>query len=249
MEATAWQIAVLVFCSILIGFSKTGVPTAGIFVAAILAGVFPARESVGLLLPILIIGDIIAIIYYRKTVIWKYILILLPWVFVGLLAGFGVLWRISDASLSVLIGALVLALIALFLAQENIEKRFNFEAAKSRTVGGSLGFLAGFTTMVGNAAGSIMSIYLLSHGIKKKEFIGTNAYYFFIVNVVKVPFLIYLGLINTASAALNLWMIPAVALGAWIGFKVLPKIPQKLFQTIILIFAALGAVYLIWNGV
>jgi len=249
MEATAWQMAVLAFCSMLIGFSKTGVPTAGIFVAAILAGVFPARESVGLLLPILIIGDIFAIVYYRKAVVWKYILILLPWVFVGLLAGFGVLWRISNASLSVLIGAIVLVLIALFLFQERIERRFRFESAKSKTVRAVLGFLAGFTTMVGNAAGSIMSIYLLSHGIKKKEFMGTNAYYFFIVNVVKVPFLVYLGLINASSAALNLWMIPAVAAGAWFGFTVLPKIPQKLFQAIVLACAAAGGVYLIWNGV
>lgn len=247
MEASAFQIAVLVFCSILIGFSKTGVPTIGIFVAAILAGVFPARESVGLLLPILIIGDVIAIMYYRKAVVWKLIIALLPWVLVGLIAGFAVLLNITDASLAVLIGTLVLALIGLFLFQGRLEKAFNFSVARSKPVNAGLGFLAGFTTMVGNSAGSVMSIYLLSQGVNKTAFIGTGAYYFFIINLVKVPFLVYLGLINTQSTVLNLWMIPAVAAGAWLGFKVLPLIPQKLFQTIILVFAAIGALYLIFS--
>jgi uncharacterized membrane protein YfcA len=168
METTAFQLIILICCAILIGFSKTGVPTLGILVAAILASVFPALDSVGLLLPILITGDLIAIVYYRKTVVWRLIMILLPWVIVGIVAGFVVLGQINNSALSVLIGTLVLALIVIFLLQQRIERLFRFSMAQSKVVTGSLGILAGFTTMVGNAAGSIMSIYLMSQGIDKK---------------------------------------------------------------------------------
>ncbi len=244
METTAFQLIILICCAILIGFSKTGVPTLGILVAAILASVFPVMDSVGLLLPILITGDLIAIIYYRKTVIWRLIMILLPWVVVGIVVGFLVLGQINNSALSVLIGTLVLALIVIFLLQQRIERLFRFSMAQSKVVTGSLGILAGFTTMVGNAAGSIMSIYLMSQGIDKKTFIGTNAYFFFILNVLKVPLLIWLQLINPQSIMLNVWMIPAVMFGAWLGIRLLPRIPQQHFQRIVLFFAAVGGIYL-----
>ncbi|RED65649.1 sulfite exporter TauE/SafE family protein [Cohnella lupini] len=245
MDITPLQLTITVLCALLIGFSKTGVPTLGIFVAAIMASVFPAKESVGLITPILITGDIIAILYYRKTVVWKYLLVLLPWVLAGIGVGFFVLRYISSGSLSVLIGSLVLLLIVLHLSKDWIENKLKFAFTKSPVFNSTLGVLAGFTTMVGNAAGSIMSIYLLSKGMNKTLFIGTNAVFFFIVNVIKVPFTAYLGLITPQSLTLNAWMIPAVAIGAFIGFKVLPLIPQKAFQAIILILATLGGLNLL----
>lgn len=245
MDITPLQLTVTVVCALLIGFSKTGVPTLGLFVAAIMATVFPARESVGLITPILITGDIIAIVYYRKAVVWKHLLVLLPWVLVGLAAGFFVLGRIGNGPLSILIGTLVLLLIGLHLYKDRLESMLKFAFTKSPAFNGSLGVLAGFTTMIGNAAGSIMTIYLLSKGMNKTAFVGTSAFFFFIVNVIKVPFTSYLGLITPQSLVLNAWMIPAVVIGAVIGFKVLPLIPQKHFQALILILAALGGLYLI----
>jgi len=245
MDYTQIQVIVTVACALLVGFTKTGLPTLGIFVAAVMATVFPARESVGLLTPMLIIGDIIAIVYYRKAVIWKHLLTLLPWVYVGLGIGFWVLERIDNRALSVLIGSLVLLLIAVHLGKGKLERALNISLAQSWMFNGTLGVLAGFTTMVGNAAGSIMSIYLLSKGMNKKTFVGTNAFFFFIINVSKVPFTAYLGLITARSLTLNAWMIPVVLAGAAIGFKVLPLIPQKYFQAIILALAAIGGLHLI----
>lgn len=245
MEVTWLQLVITIIGALLVGFSKTGVPTLGIFVAAMMASVFPASESVGLLTPILITGDIIAILYYRKAVVWKHLFLLLPWVLVGLGFGFFVLRYIDNRTLSLLIGTLVLLLIILHLSRERLEKALNFAFTQSSAFNGGLGILAGFTTMVGNAAGSIMSIYLLSKGMNKTTFIGTNAFFFFFVNVIKVPFTMYLGLINPQSLTLNAWMIPIVLLGAFIGFKVLPHIPQKLFQTLIMTFASCGGIYLI----
>lgn len=245
MDYSTLQVIVTILCAVLVGFTKTGLPTLGIFVAAIMATIFPARESVGLLTPMLITGDIVAILYYRKAVVWKHLFSLLPWVLAGIVVGFFVLDYINNGALSILIGSLVLILIVVHLLKGKLESALHISLAKSRTFTGVLGVLAGFTTMIGNAAGSIMSIYLLSKGMNKTTFVGTNAFFFFIVNVIKVPFTVYLGLINARSLTLNAWMIPVVLAGAALGFKVLPLIPQKYFQAIILALAAFGGVYLI----
>jgi uncharacterized membrane protein YfcA len=249
MDITPLQLTFTIIAGLLVGFSKTGVPTLGIFVAAMMASVFPASESVGILTPILITGDIIAILYYRRAVVWKHLFMLLPWVLIGLGLGFFVLKHIDNRTLSLLIGTLVLLLIILHVSRERMEKALKFAFTQSTAFNGGLGILAGFTTMVGNAAGSIMSIYLLSKGMNKTTFIGTNAFFFFFVNVIKVPFTSYLGLITPESLTLNAWVIPAVLAGAVIGFKVLPLIPQKHFQTLIISFATLGGIYLIVSSI
>lgn len=245
MDLTSLQLTLTIVAALLVGFSKTGVPTLGIFVAALLASAFPASESVGLLTPILITGDMIAVVYYRRAVEWKPLISLLPWVLIGMAGGYFVLESIGNRSLAFMIGLLVLALIALHVYRVRLESALNFAFSKSPAWGGMLGILAGFTTMVGNAAGSIMSIYLLSRGMNKTTFIGTNAIFFFMVNVIKVPFTAHLGLITSESLTLNAWVVPAVVVGAVIGFKTVPRIPQKLFQTLILSLAALGGAYLV----
>jgi uncharacterized membrane protein YfcA len=247
MEFQAYQIIIALLASILVGFSKTGVPSSGIFVVAIMAMIFPAKQSVGILLPMLITADIVAVTYYRRTVIWKHLISLIPWVLAGILLGFFVLGKIQDYQLSLLIGIIVLVLIALHLGKDRLEQKIQFRFTHSAAFHAVLGILAGFTTMVGNAAGAIMAIYLLGKGLQKKEFIGTGAWFFLTVNLIKVPFSVYLGLITTDTLVFNIWMIPGILAGTFIGIKVLPLIPQKYFQLIILAFAALGAFQLIFN--
>lgn len=245
MDFTALQLTLTIIAALLVGFSKTGVPTLGIFVAAMLASVFPASDSVGLLTPILITGDVIAIIYYRRAVEWKPLLTLLPWVLIGMAGGYFVLDAINNRSLGLLIGTLVLLLIGVHIGRERLERTLNVAFTKSDAFHALLGILAGFTTMVGNAAGSIMSIYLLSKGMNKTSFIGTNAFFFFLVNVIKVPFTAHLGLITADSLTINAWVVPAVAVGAYAGSIIVPQIPQRWFATLILSLASLGGIYLI----
>ena len=245
MDITVLQLTLTIVAALLVGFSKTGVPTLGIFVAAMLASVFPASDSVGLLTPILITGDVIAIVYYRRAVEWKPLFALLPWVSVGMAGGYFVLEAIDNRSLGLLIGTLVLLLIGVHVGRERLERALNVAFTKSAAFHALLGVLAGFTTMVGNAAGSIMSIYLLSKGMNKTSFIGTNAFFFFLVNVIKVPFTAHLGLITADSLTINAWVMPVVAIGAYAGFKVVPRIPQRWFATIILSLASFGGIYLI----
>ncbi|MFS0777826.1 sulfite exporter TauE/SafE family protein [Neobacillus sp. 3P2-tot-E-2] len=228
-----------------IGFTKTGVSSMGILVATILMYVFPAKESIGILLPMLVVGDLFAVIFYRRSVVWKYLISLIPWVLIGIAFGYFVLNQINSDQLKPLIGVIVLALIILHISRERFGEKFTEALPKSLWFTLSMGILAGFTTMIGNAAGGVMAIYLLMKGLPKKEFVGTGAWFFMFVNLIKIPFYISLGLITFDSITFNMWLIPTILIGAVIGIKVVPLIPQKAFQTLILGFAIIGALRLI----
>lgn len=229
----------------LVGFSKAGVSSMGILVVTIFMIIFPARDSVGILLPLLIVGDIFAVVYYRRHVVWKYLISLIPWVLVGIIGGYFVLEFISSEQLKPLIGVLVLLLIILHIGREKLGKKFVDLLPESKIFTYLMGILAGFTTMIGNAAGGVMAIYLLVKGLPKTEFVGTGAWFFLTVNLIKVPLYISLGIITTDSVVFNLKLIPFILIGALLGVKVLKWMPQKMFQIVVLLFAAIGAIRLI----
>ena len=217
----------------------------GILVVTIFMMIFPARESVGILLPLLIIGDLFAVIYYRRHVVWKYLLSLMPWVLIGIVFGYVVLEFISSNQLKPLIGILVLLLIILHISREKLGKRFVELLPESRVFTYLMGILAGFTTMIGNAAGGVMAIYLLVKGLPKTEFVGTGAWFFLTVNLIKVPLYMSLGIVTGESLLFNAKLIVFIIIGALLGVKVIQWMPQKMFQTVVLIFAAIGASRLI----
>ncbi|MBW7454172.1 sulfite exporter TauE/SafE family protein [Paenibacillus sepulcri] len=245
LELNALQITIIVGVSVLIGFAKTGVSTMGIFNAMLMTLVFPAKLSVGIMLPMLIAGDIIAVAYYRKNVIWKHLISLIPWVLLGILGGYYVLLLVDDNQLKLLLGALIVGLILLQFIRERLGTKLDSRFPSSLWFIGTMGFLAGFATMVGNVSGSIMAIYLFAKRVPKQEFVGTGAWFFLLVNLVKVPFCIHLGMITSESLLFNVWMIPLIALGAYAGIKLLPLIPQAHFQRIILWLGAIGGLNLL----
>lgn len=238
---------IVIICALFVGFSKSGLPNLVILVVTLIMFVFPARESVGILLPMLLIGDLFAVTYYRRNVVWKYLTNLIPWVLMGILAGFFVLQYVNDEQLKPIIGVIVLIMIALNVVRERLGSKFNEMLPTSLTFTILMGVLGGFTTMVGNAAGAIMTIYLLVKGLPKKEFVGTGAWFFLSVNIIKFPFYMYLGLITTESLTFNLTMAPVIILGAIIGVKVLPLIPQHVFTILILVLATIGGINLLFN--
>lgn len=217
----------------------------GILVVTIFMMIFPARESVGILLPLLIVGDLFAVVYYRRHVVWKYLLSLMPWVLIGILFGYVVLEFISNEQLKPLIGILVLLLIILHISREKLGKRFVEYLPESKVFTYLMGILAGFTTMIGNAAGGVMAIYLLVKGLPKTEFVGTGAWFFLTVNVIKLPLYMSLGIMTGESLLFNAKLIIFIIIGALLGVKVIQWMPQKMFQTIVLLFAAIGAIRLI----
>lgn len=245
-ELSLFQYLLVIFCAIFIGFTKTGLPSLGILVVTILMSVFPARESVGILLPMLVIGDLFAVMYYRRNVVWKYLFNLLPWVLLGIISGYFVLEVVTSEQLKPIVGIIVIGIIVLHLVQERLGEQFNRKLPHSLWFTSFMGIMGGFTTMVGNASGGVMAIYFLVKGLPKQEFVGTGAWFFLTVNIIKLPFYIYMGLVNAESLTFNLWMFPIILFGAFIGVRMLHLLPQRMFQILILLFAAFGGIQLLF---
>lgn len=249
-----WQIALGTIAAFLIGVSKTGVPGIGILVVPLLATAFGGRASVGTMLPMLIVGDIFAVRWYRQHTQWKRLIELIPWVMVGMALGALVLWRLGENKggkdlLEPLIGTLVLVMLAIHL----LRRRWGDRLTPHSPIGiASTGTAAGFATTVSNAAGPIMGIYMTSLGLPKEQFMGTSAWYYFAVNLSKLPIFITLSLINPArpiltvqSLLFNVAVIPVIVMGVYLGRWLLPRIPQRLFDSVVLMLAAVAAVKLI----
>ena len=226
-----------------IGISKTGLPGVGILVVPLLAIVFPAKPSVGLLLPILIIADLFAVGYYRHHGQWRHLVKLLPWAVVGIGFGYVILSKIDSQTLKPLIGLIVLVMLAIRL--RSILKD-DPQVPQHGAFAAIMGLLAGAITMMANAAGPVMVLYLLSMRFPKQKFIGTAAWFFFIVNWIKVPLMSNLNMITATSLKIDLMVFPAVVLGALSGIWLLKRIPQRAFNIIALLLAAAAATKLLF---
>ncbi len=242
LELTTVQWIVIAIGWSLIGVAKTGIPGISIVFVPILAMILPARASTGFLLPMLIVGDIFAVIYYKRHAQWKHVFRLIPFSLLGVGIGYFTMRLISDSQLKPAIGVIVLLMLAIQFIRS---RRKEQPIPQSIWFALIMGLLAGFTTMVANAAGPVMAIYLLSMKLSKEQYVGTGAWYFFIINILKVPLSASLGLITLESLATNAVLIPAIAIGALVGIKVLKVIPQNVFRIAILTVATASAVRLI----
>jgi uncharacterized membrane protein YfcA len=243
LETTGWLVVSL--CAVTVGIAKTGVPGVTILVVPMMAAVLPARSSVGVLLGMLILGDLFAAGYYRRHAEWRHVARLLPAAFIGIVAGYFLLRVVGDEQLKPIIGAIVLVMLALNYWRSLVRGKDALVPTKW-WFAATMGFLAGVTTMMANAAGPVMVIYLLAMRLAKVEFVGTGAWFFFIINWVKVPFSTNLQMMTAESVKLNLIMLPAIALGAALGILLLKRIPQKLFTTAVQLLAAAAALKLLF---
>ena len=202
------------------------------------------RPPSGVVLPMLILADLVAVASYRRHAQWSYLWKLFPWTAAGVVAGYFVLGRIDDRQAKVLIGTIILAMLAM-----NLVRRWRATDEEPEHAGWFaplIGVLAGFATLVANAAGPLMVIYLLAMRLPKMEYMGTGAIYFLLMNSFKVPFMANLGLINGPSLWLNLWLAPAVLVGALLGKKILVRMNQKLFEYLALGLSAVAGVKLLY---
>jgi uncharacterized membrane protein YfcA len=229
MHLELWQWALGAFGALLVGLSKTGIPGLGILNVAIFALVFPARESVGLVLIILICGDLVAVSRYPRDASWSHLWRLFPWAATGVILGFFALERIDSLQMRHLIGIILLSLSMLQFVRSR-RAAITDEATSRPWLAPLAGITAGFTTMVANAAGPIMVLYLLSMRLPKIIFVGTTAWYFLVLNLFKTPFSAALGLINWSSLGVSLWLCPFAILGALVGRPIVEHINQRIFE-------------------
>lgn len=246
-DLSTGQFAALAVAALLVGFSKTAVSGANTISLAVFAAVLPARASTGVLLPILIAGDVLAVLTYRRHAHWPTLWRLFPAVAGGVVAGTVFLMWADDAVMRTSIGAILLLMAGVTIARR---RRSDDAEGAGGARGGRLkapsyGVLGGFTTMVANAGGPVMSMYLLSAGFRKLGFLGTSAWFFLIVNTSKVPFSVSLGLIDARSLLLDAALVLFVVPGAILGKYTVNRINQRLFEQLVIGATVLGGLQLL----
>jgi hypothetical protein len=237
-QLAPWQWALGAFCSFMVGVAKTGVPGVGILAIPLMVlTVGDARLSAGWLLPILCTADVFAVIYWRRHAAVGRLFSLVPWVLVGMAAGAAAL-SLSERVLRPSIAVIVLLMLAAYLWRRwRPQQGVSSHAAP-------YGVAAGFATTVANAAGPVMNLYLLSKRLPKEEFVATGAWFFFIVNLTKVPIYIWYELFSARSLAFNALMAPAVLAGALTGRWIIHHIPQRVFEALVIVLTAISTLLL-----
>lgn len=242
-EISVLQWFLIAFAALTIGMNKAGLAGIAMIAIPIMATIFDARTSTGVVLPMLIIADIVAVSYYRRHADWPAVIRLLPWTALGLVVGVLIGDTIPESTFRNLIAIIVLASLGL-LAFHQLRGR---EIAVKPALWSSalLGIAGGFATMVGNAAGPIMVLYLASMGFKKNTFIGTGAWFFFIVNLAKVPLhVIFWGTITGSTLLVNLIAAPVIVFGAFLGLSLVKRISERPYRIFILVSTAVVAIRL-----
>lgn len=234
-----WQWALGAFCAFNVGMAKTGVPGLGILaIPLMVVAVGDARQSAGWLLPILCTADVFAVYYWRKHAAANRLFSLAPWVLAGV-AGGAVALKLEERILRPMVGVIVLVMLAAYLW-----RRYRPGDFSAVTHGAPYGVAAGFATTVANAAGPVMNLYLLSKKLPKEEFIATGAWFFFLINLTKIPIYLWHGLIQRRSLAFDLAMVPAVIVGAMAGRWVVHRISPRLFEALVIILTAMATLLL-----
>ncbi len=241
---TFLQWIIVLICGIMIGFTKTSIGGLTMIIIPILAGIFEARPSVGLLLPMLMMGDVFAVKYYKHNVEWTYLKRLLPWTLAGIIIGLLVGNYISDRQFKITMAIIILSGLGIMIWQGY--KQDSIKIPTQWWFAMLTGLAGGFATMIGNAAGPIMSVYFLAMLLPKYGFIGTRAWFFMIVNLIKLPLhIIVWKTINIQTLVFNVAMFPAIAIGAVVGYQIVKLIPEKPYRYIIIILTAIAAIKLL----
>lgn len=243
MSLLGSDLLILLACAgLLTGFIKGGMPALGPFVATLVALYFPAREALGIVVILFLIGDTAAVYLYWRLANWQELRKMLLPVIVGIVAGGFVLTSLDNRTLGLTIGIIILSLVAL----EPLRPRLSQWALKNQDLArAGTGTLAGFATTISNSAGPILNIYFLLLKLDKHAFIGTATMFFFFANMSKVPVFLFQGIFDTRYLPSLALVAPLIYLGAFAGRRFLEWIPQLWFNRAVLFFTAIAALWLI----
>lgn len=244
MELNVWQWALLALGAFVTGLSKTGIAGLGVLAVALFANAMPPRASTGALLPLLICADVFGVAFFRKHASWHHLWKLFPWVVPGVVLGYFALGWANNTVIARMIGAILLTMVGVhFWRQRTADPGSNLP--HTIWFAAVTGILAGFTTMVANAAGPVMLLYLLSIGLPKLAFVGTGAWFFMLVNTFKVPFSVQLGLITPESLVLDAILVLPMIPGALLGPIILKRMNQRVFELTALVLTVIAAIKLL----
>lgn len=243
ITATAWILALT--AAFVIGISKAGIKGIAIINVTLMALAFGAKESTGLIVPLLVVGDAFAVIYYNRHAQWKYIVAFLPWMILGILIGTSIGKDLPETTFKISMSAIILGTVIMM---------YWWDRKKSKNVpthwafAGFIGTMAGITTMIGNLAGAFSNIYFLAMRLPKNEFIGTAAWLFFIVNIFKLPFHIFIWkTITPETLLINLKLLPGIIVGIIVGVQLVKIIKEQFYRKMILVLTAIGAFLILFR--
>lgn len=239
------ELSIVLLVALFIGMAKTGVHGTGILAVPLLATVFGGQRSSGILLPILVMGDLMGVIYYHRHASWKHLKLLFPWAAVGVILGTIVGSNINDQIFKMIMGAIILisVFIMIWIEQGGHQDR----VPTNKLFANGMGVVGGFTSMVGNLAGSVMGIYLLSTRLPKNAYIGTAAWFFMVVNWFKFPFHVFVWhTISVNTVLFDLLLLPVILLGAYLGILIIKNFSEKNFRWFIIVMTLVAAIGMIF---
>ena len=244
LPANGWILLLALFGALCIGLSKSGLAGTATLNVVLMAQIFGAKPSVGLVLPLLIVADLLGFLINRKGGSWRQIVPMMPPAIAGVIVGWLLLDRIDNSVARVVIGWIILGLLAFNFVLRKRREQF-LALTEHRGFAQGMGFLAGTVTMIANAAGPVMTVFLLSQRLEKREHLGVFCRFFLFINLFKLPFSNSVGIITGPSLLTNLVLLPGVFLGIFLGWQILKRIPQNAFENTLAILTAFAAIWLI----
>ena len=242
-EITTLSWIMALTATFVVGISKAGIKGIAVVSVTLMALAFGAKESTGLVVPLLILADIFAVVYYNRHTQWKYIIRFLPWILAGILIGVIIGKDLDEDTFKIGMAIIILCSVAMMYwwdrkKSKNVPSHWSFA--------GFIGILAGITTMIGNLAGAFSNIFFLAMRLPKNEFIGTAAWLFLIINVFKLPFHIWSWeTITPETLLVNLKLAPAIFLGLFVGVRLVKIIKEDFYRKMILVLTAIGAILIL----
>ena len=234
--------ALILLAAFIIGLSKAGLKGMDMLNVTIMAIVFGGKASTGIVLPLLCVADIGAVFFYNRHAQWKHFWKLIPWMAIGILIGVFVGKDLNEAIFRKVMALIILITVAIILY---MEFRKTISIPTNPLFVSGTGLVAGFTTMLGNLAGAFSNIYFLAMRLPKNDFIGTAAWVFLVINLFKLPFQVfYWKNITASSLQTDLVLLPALAIGFWMGLKIVHRIKDENYRKVVIVLTLIGAVFI-----
>lgn len=229
----------------LVGMSKGGLKGISILTVTLMALAYEAKSSTGIILPLFILGDIMAVVYFKKYTKWKYLINFLPWILVGVVIGTYVGKDLSEVVFKQCMAGIILMSVVFMWFSEHLTKQV---LSDNKWFSSGVGLAAGFSTMIGNLAGPFANLFFLATRLPKNEIIGTAAWVFFIVNIFKLPFHIFSWeTINWETLKIDAYLTPFVVLGFGVGVKIVSLFSEKFYRQFLLVVTAIGAILIFFK--
>jgi len=240
---SSWSVInlVLVFSgAFILGLAKAGLRGIDMLNVTLMALVFGGKASTGIVLPLLCVADIGAVLYYHRHAQWKHFWKLIPWMVAGILIGVYAGKNMNEVVFRKIMATIIILTVIIMVLMEIIKSE---NVPTHPLFAASTGIMAGFTTMLGNLAGAFSNLYFLAMRLPKNHFIGTSAWLFLVINLFKLPFQVfYWKNITTSSLQTDLLLIPALALGFFIGLKIVKRIKDDHYRKVVIALTLIGAV-------